>query len=83
MSVKPLNGNHLEFLRLKGGCAGSSESVLVKIPHCWMSSVTAHFLFVALHPSQQLAHIGRVSSSKPTLLLAKFDEAVNHCFACY
>ena len=55
MSVKPLNGNHLEFLSLKGGCAGSSEYVLVKMSHSWKSRVTAHFWFVALHPSQQLA----------------------------
>ena len=24
----------LEFLSLKGGCTGSSESILVKMPHC-------------------------------------------------
>ena len=30
MSVKPLTEHHLEFLSLKGGCAGSSESTLVE-----------------------------------------------------
>ena len=25
------------FLSLKGGCTGSSESTLVKMPHCWKS----------------------------------------------
>ena len=33
MSVKLLSEQHLEFLSLKGGCTGSSESTLVKIPH--------------------------------------------------
>ena len=35
MSVKLLK--HLKFLSLKG--AGSSESSLVKMPHCWKSHV--------------------------------------------
>ena len=33
---------HLEFLSLKVGCTGSSESTNVKMPHCWKSHVTAH-----------------------------------------
>ena len=33
--------HHLEFISLKGGCTGSSESTLVKMPH-WKSHVTAH-----------------------------------------
>ena len=35
----------MEFLSLKGGCTGSSESTLVKIPHCWKSHVTAQLYF--------------------------------------
>ena len=42
VSVKLLTEHHLEFLRLKGGCTGSPESTLVKIPHCWKSNVAAH-----------------------------------------
>ena len=42
MSVMLLTEQHLEFLSLKGGCTGSSESTLVKIPHCWKSHVAAH-----------------------------------------
>ena len=42
MSVKLLPDNNLEFLSLKGGCTGSSESTLVKMPHCWKSHVMAH-----------------------------------------
>ena len=35
MSVKLLTEHHLEFLSLKGGCTGLSESSLVKMPYCW------------------------------------------------
>ena len=46
MSVKLATEHHLEFLCLKGGCTGLYESTLVKIPHCWKSYVTAHFICV-------------------------------------
>ena len=42
MSVKLLTEHNLEFLSLKGGRTGSSESTLVKMPHCWKSLVAAH-----------------------------------------
>ena len=42
MTVKLLTEHHLEFLSLQGGCTVSSESTLVKIPHCWKSHVAAH-----------------------------------------
>ena len=42
MSVKLLTEHHLEFLSLKGGCTGSFESIVVKMPHCWKSHVVAH-----------------------------------------
>ena len=41
MIVKLLNEHHLEFLSLKGGCRGSSESTHVKMTHCWKSHNTA------------------------------------------
>ena len=43
MSVKLLTEHHLEYVSLNGGCTGSSESTLVKMPHYWKSRVTAHF----------------------------------------
>ena len=43
MSVKLLTEHHLVFQSLEGGCTGSSESTLVKMPHCWKSHVMAHF----------------------------------------
>ena len=45
MSVKLLTEYYLEFLSLKGGCTGSSESTLIKMTHCWKSHVTAQIKF--------------------------------------
>ena len=40
-NIKLLAEHHLELLSLKGGCTCSSESTLVKMPHCWKSQGTA------------------------------------------
>ena len=37
LSVKLLTELHFVFLGLKGGCTGSSESTLVKMPQRWKS----------------------------------------------
>ena len=42
MIVKLLIEHHVEFLSLKGGCRGSSESTLVKMANCWKSHDMAH-----------------------------------------
>ena len=42
MIVKLLTEHHLEFLSLKGNYTGSSESTLVKMPHCWKYDARAH-----------------------------------------
>ena len=44
MTAKLLTEHHLEFLSLKGGCTSSSESILVKMPHCWKSHVAANIM---------------------------------------
>ena len=44
MIVKLLTEHHLEFLSLKGGCRGSSESTHVKMPHCWKSHELAQII---------------------------------------
>ena len=49
MSVKLLTVHHLEFLSLKGGFTCSSESTLVKMPHCWISCVMAQLCFNPCH----------------------------------
>ena len=46
MSVKLLTEHHCGLQILKGGCTGSSESTHVKMPHCWKSHVTAHFVYL-------------------------------------
>ena len=44
MTVKLLTEHHLEFLSLKGGGTGSSESIHVKMPHCWKSRAAAQYV---------------------------------------
>ena len=43
MNVKLLTEQDSEFLSLTGGCTGLSESIHVKMPHCWKSHVMAHW----------------------------------------
>ena len=43
MSVKLLIEHRLEFVSLKGGCTGSSESTLVKM-HCVAAQFMMHWL---------------------------------------
>ena len=38
---------HLEFLSFPGGCACLSESVHVKMPHCWKSQVVAQIPYIS------------------------------------
>ena len=45
MIVKLLTEHHLEFLSLKGGCTGMSESSPVKMSNCWKSHATAQIWF--------------------------------------
>ena len=54
MIVKLLTEHHLEFLSLKGGCRGSSESTHVKIPHCWKFHALAQLSFQLRRYQHQL-----------------------------
>ena len=54
MIVKLLTEHHLEFLSLKGGCRGSSESTLDKMSNCWKSHVAALLVLIAY---AQIFHI--------------------------
>ena len=49
MSVRLLTEHHLEFLSLTGGCTCSTESILVKMQHCWKSHVVAQIYFQRGH----------------------------------
>ena len=57
MIAKLLTEHHLEFLSLKRDCRGSSESTLVKMPHCWKSHVTAQMFLSYLLPVVEYASI--------------------------
>ena len=46
MIVKLLTEHHLEFLSLKWGCRGSSESTIVKMPHCWNFYALAQIIVI-------------------------------------
>ena len=54
MIVKLLTEHHLEFLSLKRGYTGLSESTHVKMPHCWKSHALAH-LFYSESPESSLS----------------------------
>ena len=63
MIVKLLTEHLLEFLSLKGGYTGSSESTLVKMPHCWKSHAMAQSLETLLNAFSR-STIYVVSSSR-------------------
>ena len=46
VNIKLLTEHHLESLNFKRFCTGSSESKLVKMPHCWKSHVATHLSFI-------------------------------------
>ena len=68
MIVKLLTEHPLEFLSLKEGCRGSSESTLVKMPHCWKSHALAQ---------SQLSN-----SSRPAVTKVKLQHELLKCEAC-
>ena len=61
MVVKLLTEHHLEFLGLKGGCTGSSESTFVIMSNWWKS-----------HAAAQLYSIGVVRALVVTQFTVKF-----------
>ena len=56
MIVKLLTEHHLEFLSLKGGCRGSSESTLVKMSNSWKSHALAHIIILTISDRQYKDH---------------------------
>ena len=57
MTIKLLTEHHLEFLSLKRDCTGSSESTLLKGPHCWKSRVTAQFCIQTSKPGMVCTYL--------------------------
>ena len=54
MTVRLLTEHNLEFLSLKGGSTGLSESILVKMPHCWKSLVVAKIRTVVAFQEEEI-----------------------------
>ena len=48
MALWLLSEHHLEFPSLIDGFTGSSESTLVKMPHCWKTHVVAHISYAPI-----------------------------------
>ena len=53
----------LEFLSLTGGRTGSSESIHVKMPHCWKSRVAAQFALVSVFRGEKSSTVWCHSAS--------------------
>ena len=53
-----LTEHNLEFLSFKGGCTGSSETTLVKMPHCHGSITVNSEIFARILFSRNFAYAG-------------------------
>ena len=77
MIVKLLTEHHLEFLSLKGGCRGSSETTLVKMSNCWKSHAAA----------QKSAYILGVVKPRSHEIARSTNRAIGHesrrCKTCH
>ena len=69
--IKLLKQHHLEFLRLKGGCTGSFEVILVKMSYCWKSPVTTHAIMTRKGHNLRPVH---GTSRQPVLHLGNSNE---------
>ena len=67
MIVKLLIEHHLEYLSLKGGCRGSSESTLVKMSNFWKSHAAAHYYYL-LHDVTNLTNSDKLRGNILALL---------------
>ena len=76
MCVKLLTEHGLEFVSLKGGCTGSSESTLVKMPHYWKSHVAAQFM------SRWVRYAGYIHISKKRKNSDKYHQSSFSCMQC-
>ena len=79
MIVKLLTEHHLKFQGFKGGCTGSSESTLVKMPHCWKSHVTAqNFTFFQKKSFTITIRVGQLGEdAKKTVLKEGYECLLN------
>ena len=78
MSVKLLTEHRLEFVSLKGGCTGSSESTLVRMPHC----VAAKFMIYWLRADAYGTLHGYFHISKKRKNSDKYHKSSFSCKQC-
>ena len=65
----------MEFLSLKGGCAGSSKSINGKIPLCWKSYAMANLLILNISNSGcEKAAFQEWRTYSEKLVLGKYTE---------
>ena len=79
MTIKLLTKHHLEFLSVKGGCRGSSESTLDKLPHCWKSHVGAHIYVTCLSLITRDDPFELIIKDQQFLLKLKAESSQNTC----
>ena len=63
----------MEFLILKGGYTGSSESTLVKMPHCWKSHVTVKLFYLFFRFHMDVSKKSEFKSALITVLRMWFE----------
>ena len=82
MIVKLLTEHHLEFLSLRGGCRGSSESTLVKLLEIsYVKHIAAHMLYtytlfscvaaLCFHFLQSILFVSDISLEQASALMTK------------
>ena len=76
MSVKLLTEHRLEFVSLKGGCTGSSESTLFKMPHCRGS------IYDVLASSLCVRYAGYIHIFKKRKHSDKYHKSSFSCMQC-
>ena len=68
-----LTEQHLQFLSLTGDCTGSSESTLVKMPHCWKSHAAAHIIVLFFPQPEGI----RIDYNRPVLIDLRNSTVLN------
>ena len=69
VSVKLLTEHHFEFLSLKGGSTGSSDSTYVKMPHCWKSHNTAQIFIHAIYFFSYISYFSKFDRTRECILV--------------
>ena len=77
MNFRLLTEQHLECLSLTGGCTGSSESTLVRMPHCWKSHVNMQHLRNACETHKILLDFSLTVKAATLIFISGRDSAIS------